>query len=383
MRALTERLAGSERYAIDTEFHRERTYYAQLALLQVAWRDGIAIVDPLAVDVAPLARVLSGPGTAIIHAADQDLEVLERACGTAPSKLFDTQLAARFLGMTSPSLVSLAERLLGLRLEKGDQLTDWTRRPLSDEQSQYAAHDVAHLGDLTDAIVERLESLGRLEWAEQECAFLLERARLEPPPEQAWWRLRQARQLRGQARAVAQSVAAWRERRARAIDRPVRFVLSDLALAAIAHRPPHSKADLAHVRNLDPRSLSGTLTNELLAAVAAGEALPANAIELPPGPEGGFVAKPAVALALAYAGELARALSIDPSLLATRADIVDFLQQPPVGRLTLSWRHQLVGEPLARLSEGKAALALEGGGLVLEERSYRRIASAGDVGAPD
>lgn len=379
MRELVEELSSAERYAIDTEFHRERTYYAQLALLQVAWAGGIAVVDPLAVDVAPLATVLFGPGTALIHAADQDLEVLERACGTAPSRLFDTQLAARFLGMSSPSLVSLAERLLGLRLEKGDQLTDWTRRPLSDEQLQYAAHDVAHLADLVNAIEAGLAALGRLEWAEQECAFLLERARVQPPPEQAWWRLRQARQLRGQARGVAQSVAAWRERRAQALDRPVRFILSDLALAAIAHRPPRSRADLAHVRNLDSRALSGAVAAELLAAVAHGEALAPDEIELPPGPEGSFVAKPAVALALAYAGELARALSIDASLLATRADIVDFLQQPPTGRLTLSWRHQLVGEPLARLAEGKAALALESGGLVLEERSHRRIAGADDV----
>jgi ribonuclease D len=371
---LVEELRLVDQYAIDTEFHRERTYFAQLALLQIAWKGGVAIVDPLSVDVASFAKVLIGAGTAIMHAADQDLEVLERACGTGPSKLFDTQLAARFLGMSSPSLVSLVERLLGLRLEKGDQLTDWTRRPLSDAQRQYAAHDVAHLIDLTEVVTGRLVSTGRISWAEEECGALLERARHPQPPEEAWWRLRQARQLRGTARGVAQSVAAWRERRAQKIDRPVRFVLSDLALAAIAQRPPHTRTDLEHVRNLDLRSMNETLIAELLEAVRQGEALDPAAVASPPGPEGASVAKPAAALALAFTAELARSLEIDPSLLATRADVVGFLQRPSVGRLARSWRHDLVGEPLELLVEGRAALALQYGGLVLEQRTGRQIA---------
>ncbi|MGP8163532.1 MAG: ribonuclease D [Acidimicrobiales bacterium] len=370
--ALVDELGGADEYALDTEFHRERSYFARLALLQVAWHGGIALVDPLAVDVAPLAAVLSGPGLAVVHAADQDLEVLERACGATPTRLFDTQLAAGFLGLSTPSLVALVEKLLRLRLEKGDQLTDWTRRPLSAEQCQYAAHDVAHLVELHRVIADRLAARGRLGWAEEECAAFLQRARLPLVPEEAWWKLRQARQLRGAERGVAQSVAAWRERRAQALDRPVRFVLSDLALAAIAHRPPQGRADLEHVRNLDLRNLGEPVVAELLAAVAEGARLPPEAIHPPPGPEGNSVARPAVALALAFAGELARQLEIDPGLLATRADVVGFLQQPPEGRLTASWRHEIVGEPLARLVTGQAALALEEGSLVLEERSHRR-----------
>jgi ribonuclease D len=376
--ALVDELAGVEEYALDTEFLRERTYFARLALLQVAWPGGVALVDPLAVDVAPIAAVLAGPGLAVIHAADQDLEVLERACDATPSRLFDTQLAAGFLGMSTPSLVSLVERLLRLRLEKGDQLTDWTRRPLSDEQCQYAAHDVVHLIELHRVIADRLRASGRLAWAEEECAAVLQRARLPLVPEEAWWKLRQARQLRGPERGVAQSVAAWRERRAQALDRPVRFILSDLALAAIVHRPPKSRADLEHVRNLDLRSLSEPVVAELLAAAEAGTKLPPEAICLPPGPTGSSVGRPAVALALAYAGELARQLDIDPALLATRADVIGFLQQPPEGRLTASWRHEIVGEPLVRLVTGKAALALEDGSLVLEERTRRGL----ERGAP-
>jgi ribonuclease D len=370
--ALLDELHDADVYALDTEFHRERTYFARLALLQVAWQGGVALVDPLAVDVASFAAVLASPALAVVHAADQDLEVLERACGTTPSRLFDTQLAAGFLGMSTPSLVAAVERLLGLRLEKGDQLTDWTRRPLSDDQCQYAAHDVAHLLELHRVLTDRLVASGRLAWAEEECAALLSRARLSPVPEEAWWKLRQARQLRGVERGVAQSVAAWRERRAQALDRPVRFILSDLALAAIAHRPPQGRADLEHVRNLDARSLGDTVVAELLAAADEGARLAPEAIRLPPGPAGNSVGKPAATLALAFTGELARRLDIDPALLATRADVIDFLQHPPVGRLTASWRHEIVGEPLVRLVTGQAALVFEEGTLVLEERSYHR-----------
>lgn len=111
LESLVDELASCEAYALDTEFHRERTYFPQLALIQLAWQGGIALVDPLAVDVSPLARLLEGPGLAVVHAAEQDLEVLEKACGTVPTRLFDTQIAAGFLGQVSPSLVNLVERI--------------------------------------------------------------------------------------------------------------------------------------------------------------------------------------------------------------------------------------------------------------------------------
>ena len=131
-----------------------------------AWDGGIALVDPLAVDLALFAEVLDGPRLAVLHAADQDLEVLERACGTVPARLFDTQLAAGFIGFSTPSFGSLTERVLGVRLEKGDQLTDWTRRPLTDAQRRYAAGDVAYLLALYEEIsrqlgTERANRVGR------------------------------------------------------------------------------------------------------------------------------------------------------------------------------------------------------------------------------
>jgi ribonuclease D len=369
---LVAQLADCEEYAIDTEFHRERTYYARLALVQIAWEGGIALVDPLAVDVAPLARVFDGPGLAILHAADQDLEVLERACGTVPARMFDTQISAGFIGFASPSLTVLVERLLSRRLHKGDQLADWTRRPLPAGQLEYAAGDVAHLIDLERIISERLAERGRLSWAAEECEILRARDRTPPPPEEAWWRIRHARQLRGSSRGVAQCVVAWRERRARETDQPVRFVVPDLAVVSIAQHPPRSRAELEAVRTIDGRHLSGGAAAGLLEAIATGLELPASKLRLPPADHLDNVLRPAVTIAAAWVGQRAGELGIDAAILGSRGDIVAYLQGNSSGRLAAGWRHEMVGEPLRRLAAGELAVAFDGEHeLVLEERSRR------------
>jgi ribonuclease D len=374
LESLVDELASCEAYALDTEFHRERTYFPQLALIQLAWQGGIALVDPLAVDVSPLARLLEGPGLAVVHAADQDLEVLEKACGTVPTRLFDTQIAAGFLGQVSPSLVNLVERILGVRLLKGDQLTDWTRRPLSAGQLAYAAGDVTYLLELRQRIGERLEEKGRIEWADEEFAILLSRDRSSTEPEEAWWRLPRSRQLRGAARGVAQCVAAWRERRAQRIDLPVRFVLPDLAVLSIAQHPAHTRDDLRRTRSLDGRHLGGGAAEELLEAVAQGLELAPPELRLPPAHELDQPNRAVTTLATAYVAQRAGDLELDPAILATRADLVDFMQDPPHGRLARGWRNDLVGDGLRRLATGKASLSFDGrGALVLEERSFRPV----------
>jgi ribonuclease D len=375
LQELIERLLASDRYALDTEFHRERTYWPRLALIQVAWpasgdgQAGVAIVDPLVVDPAPLARVFNGPGTMVAHAAEQDLEVLDRACGTRPGVLFDTQVAAGFLGSGSASLGSLTEQFIGIRLTKGDRLTDWSRRPLTPSQLSYAASDVAHLLELAGRLGDDLRAVGRLAWVEEECASLLQRPSGPGRPERAWWRIRESRQLRGPARGVAQELMAWREAEARELDLPPRMVLPDLAAQAIVHSQPATPEALRQVRGLDGRSLRRGASEGILAAVARGQELPRDAIEVPPAEEVPKDLRPAVALAAAWVAQLARDERIDAALLATRSDLVSFLRGDPAARLRQGWRHQLVGEPVRRLTEGEAALAFDGrGGLVLEPR---------------
>jgi ribonuclease D len=371
--ALLDELAAVDRYAIDTEFHRERTYYPRLAFIQLAWGGGVALVDPLAVDVLPLGAVFADGATAVFHAADQDLEILERATGAVPSRIFDTQIAAGFLGHGTPSLQAITERILHLRLPKGDRLTDWSRRPLTETQISYAASDVAHLLELADALLTELEERGRREWAEQECADLLARPHGDQDPETAWWRLRDSRQLRGASRGVAQSVAAWRERQAMARDIPPRFVLPDLSLLSIAQRPPKTAGELREVRGLDGRHLKG-VADQLLATITEGRRLPDTDLRLPRVEEVGKDLRPAVALAAAWVAQMAKDMHIDAGLLATRSDLVHLLRDDPQARLRAGWRASVVGEPVRRLTAGEAALAFDGhGGLVLEERSRRPV----------
>jgi ribonuclease D len=350
---------------LDTEFHGERSYWPRLALVQVSWPEGVALLDPLALDMRPLAEVLAGPGIMIAHAAEQDLAILERACGRGPSQLFDTQVAAGFVGMGTPSLVSLVERLLGARLGKGDRLTDWTRRPLTTEQRVYAAADVEHLLALHDALVARLEAVGRLEWAIDECEERRLRIRTRPEPEVAWWRMKGARQLRGKSRGVAQEVNAWRERTAEALDVPPRYVLSDLALAGIVQRPPETREDLQGIRGVDHRSARDGSADQLLAAVAAGLKLAPSALRLPEPDRVDRSLAPAVTVIGAWLAQRAAELDLDPAVLGTRADLTALLAGQ-TSRLASGWRSELVGAPLRRLLEGKAVLALADGGRRIE-----------------
>ena len=371
---LVETLQAAGEFAFDTEFHRERTYWPQLALLQVAWDGGVALVDPIAVDIAPMGPCFTRAPLVVAHAAGQDLEVLLRACGTIPARLFDTQVAAGFIGFSTPSLATLAERILDLHLPKGDRLTDWKQRPLSPAQLEYAAADVAHLLSLAQLITEQLEASGRLGWARQECWELHSAARAPQDPDTAWWKIKEVRHLRGKSRGVAQEVAAWRERMAADLDRPVRTVLPDLAVLAIATHPPSSLDQLRGLRGIEGRIPKGEAAAGLLEAVVVGLELPQSQIRVPPSDDVDRGMRPAASLVSAWIGQLARDLRIDASLLATRADLHAFIRGDADARLLEGWRGELLGDRVRRLVSGEAALGFDRrGGLVLEERSHRSL----------
>lgn len=369
LEALCDELSGEDFYAIDTEFHTERTYWPVLALIQVAWRDQVALIDPLAVDPAPFRRVLEGPGTAVAHAASQDIDILRRACGAAPSALFDTQLAAGFLGMSTPSLSRLVESILDIRLSKGDQLSDWLQRPLPPSQLTYAAGDVEYLLALRSVIVERLERRSRLEWALEECRLALANQRRSAVPEEAWWKVSDVRRLHGASRGVAQEVAAWRERRAAEVDRPRRSVLPDLAIVTLSQRLPRNRSDMEKLRGLDARSLGRGVAEELLDAVERGRALPDGALCLPPEPPDNRASPVAVAVCAGLVRQIAEEHDLDQGLLATRADIAHVVVGEP-SRLDQGWRADLAGAPIRQLLAGEVAVAFqEDGTLTLEARS--------------
>lgn len=366
---VVEALQRERAFGVDTEFHREKTYFPQLALVQISWGAERALVDPLAIDIAPLGAALTSPATVVMHAASQDLEILHTACGVLPRDLFDTQIAASFVGHSLPALSALVDRFYNVHLAKGDRLTDWLQRPLRADQCTYAAADVEYLLGLHEKLTAELEERGRLQWALDECEALRRKGAVVRDPEEVWKRIKEARSLKGETAAVAKAVAAWRERRAAELDQPVRFVLSDMAVVGIAQRKPKSAAELTKIRGVDDRHARGQVGEAVLAAVAAGRAAepPTSAH---PVQELDRRLRPAVALVSAWVAQLARDLEIETSMVATRSDIEALLGGVEGARLTKGWRAELVGERINRLVSGRAALAFDGNGnLLLEDRA--------------
>ena len=374
-----ENLGSVDRYALDTEFHRERTYFPQVALVQIAWFEGespdptVVLVDPLVVDFAPFAKILNGPAVCVLHAGVQDLEVLDLACGTVPNAVFDTQIAAGFLGVSSGSLASLLDKYLGINLTKGDRLTDWLRRPLTDNQLSYAAGDVDNLLQLTDLLTAELNELGRLGWAQQESEIMRMKPRNRRAPEEAVARIKEARSLKSKQARVATAVAAWRERKAAELDVPVRQVLPDMAVVTIAQKAPTTQKQLLDLRGVDGRHVRNGADEEIFAAIQEGQ----NAPEPPPSnrrPELPKELRPVVTLVTAWISQLARDHRLDPAVLATRADVEALLSKNDSCRLLEGWRADLVGEPIRQLVGGDAAVAFDSEGrLVLEARSHQAL----------
>jgi len=363
---LVDELCQTDAYALDTEFHRERTYLPHLALVQLATADRIALVDAIEIDVRTLARAFQSEAVCVMHAGSQDLEILELACGTVPNRMFDTQIGALFCGYRTSSLGKLVEGFLGIQLDKSSQLSDWTRRPLPPDDLRYAASDVAHLLELRDALVNRLAERGRVQWAEEEIERLRSKDRSPPEPETLWWKLRGKTKLNGRARGVAQELAAWREGVAKEKNRPPRTVLSDMALLALAQRPARNAEQLNGIRNLDLRRFK--YRDELLRAIERGTRLPKHEVRLPPKkPENLPSVEGVIALCLAWLAQRAAQEGLDTTVLGTREDVTNLVLRQP-SRLASGWRDVLVGHQLRAIIEGTAALRVDGTELELLDR---------------
>ena len=367
---VVDQLLDTDRYAIDTEFHRERTYYPQLALIQIAWPGDLVLIDPIAVDPEPLAEVFRSTDVeAVLHACSQDLEVLELVAGAAPSRLFDTQIAAAFVGMRTPSLASLHDQLLGLKLPKANRLTDWLRRPLEPEQQAYAASDVAHLLEIQDLLIDQLEDNGRLAWADDECELARTKGLSVRKPEEAWLRIKEARSLGARARTAAQQLAAWRERSAQDRNIPVRHVLPDLAIVALAQKAPSDPADVGRTRGLERRGVNKRDAAEIVEVIAEAKDMPPPPTQ-PRKASGGPDLRPAVTLIAAWMSQYADDMNLDPAMLGSRSDIEEFVRSGE-SRLAHGWRHDLAGSAIRSLLAGDAAVAFDGDGrVIVEKRSH-------------
>lgn len=348
--AFADRAQDAKEVALDTEFMREKTYRAELCLLQLAVGADPVCIDPLAlnddqVGLAPLVPLLTSPGTVkIMHAARQDLEVLLPAVGLV-RPVFDTQVAAALAG--HPSQVGYAEltrRLLGVELPKAHTRTDWSRRPLSADQQEYALDDVRHLVALRASLLDTLAAKGRVAWLEEELAALGNADALTVEPEEAWRKIKGLPSLDEGRQKLAQALGAWRERRAIERNRPRGWILDDAVLREMVVRLPRSPDALAALPEIQD-SVVRKCGEELLALVlqsGIGDPAPPLPRRERPDP-----AQLALVKKLAdISADVARELEISPEILATRRELEKLAAGKREVSLLRGWRAGVVGEKL-------------------------------------
>jgi ribonuclease D len=322
--------------AVDTEFVREKTYYPQLCLIQIATRDDVACIDCLApLDLSPLYVELFRPDfTWVLHSARQDLEVVWQRAQRMPPRLIDTQIAAALSGNAPQiGLENLLARTLGIELGESYARTDWSRRPLPPAALAYALDDVRHLLAAWDKVQAQLSELGRTEWLDEECARVLAE-RPEADTLTVWARMKGVHGLPFAGQCAALALVRWREAAAQRSDRPRRWLLTDELLLDIAAAMPR---DAAALGALVPEKFAARNAATVLAAVAAHTQpelqaeVRANASQAPPD-------KNVVKALQEQVRQHAAKLGIEPEILATRRDLVAVAAGRPPAHLTQGWR---------------------------------------------
>lgn len=335
--------------AVDTEFVREQTYYAQLCLIQIGDGRSNVCVDGLALNLAPLFQLLAQSSILkVFHSAGQDLELFVQNAGDCPRPLFDTQIAAALLGHGEQlGYAGLVERRLGIAVDKSLSRTDWSRRPLPEPALAYAADDVRHLAALYPDLRAELEQRGRLGWLEEECQRLTETTRYRPEPARAWRTVKGLGRLAPAEQHLAARLAAWREEEALRRNRPRRWILDDAAICQIAVRKPQTAADLGMIEGV-PAKLAARAGEDLLALLRepAAEAAPlVTEIRYSP------TQKQQIQRMLERLRTRAAQEQIAPSLVGTRSDVETLVLEGAAADIPLlrGWRLELLGRELLAL----------------------------------
>jgi ribonuclease D len=364
---LCVRVRDAARVALDTEFHAERTYSARLMVVQLAFDDGAVIVDALALtDLRELVLALTQT-TVVGHALSADLKIFADRYGLVPPRVFDTQIAASFLGYGMQiSLADLVRSVCGVRLSKSQTVSDWSARPFSERQIEYLVDDVVHLLPVYDALLPRLERKGRYEWVFEECAELGDIERYRTDERRAYLRIPGAMRMSRRELGILNELVKLRDAVARDRDLPVRYVLPEDVVAGLATTKPAKTEDFAQLRRFDG-GMKRQLGAAILEAVARGQALSED--ELPQRPvRSAAPARDAIVSLLGAAiAEIAREAELPSSLLVPRAALERLAREIPPERESFErvlalqpWRLSLVAEPLWRMLRGEAGLKIEG-----------------------
>jgi ribonuclease D len=345
LEALAQRLLHAPAIALDTEFLRERTYRAELCLLQIADATDAWCVDPLALpDLSPLHAAFGGPSIKVMHACRQDIEVLLPAAGFV-TPVFDTQIAAALTGM--PAQIGYAElvrRVTGRELSKAHTRTDWSRRPLSAEQIDYALDDVRYLLPIRAHLIEQLTRLERLPWLQEELAALKDPADYAVDPEVAWLRIRSFKGLDADRSRLAQVLAAWRERRADERNRPRGWILDDAVLRDIVIRVPRSLEELASLADMQPGFIKHNGA-ELLGLIESAR-MPATLARVNLRGAADAQKTALVKKLSAVHQAVATEFNLPPEILATRRDLEQLAGGQQDTAVMSGWRREVIGQRL-------------------------------------
>ena len=367
---LCARLAKSEFVAVDTEFMRENTYWPELCLVQIANTEEAAAVDPLAdgIDLKPLLDLLTDNEDVlkVFHAGGQDVEIIYNFTGRTPHPIFDTQIAMMAISQSEQiGYSNLVESWLGITVDKGARFTDWSRRPLTERQIDYAIGDVTHLSKIFPKMLKRLIKTGRGAWLNEEMEKLADPENYRNDPTLAWKRIKASGrnpQVLGRLKAIAE----WREHEAQGKNIPRGRIARDETLADLASHPPKQQSDLAKVRGLSQGWKDNEIGKRLMATIGKAQPLPDD--EMPPrggrgaplGKEGALVAD-LLKLLLKI-----RSREIDVAArLLTRSDEMELLAAGVRKNLPIlqGWRYEIFGRDALDLVEGKLAFAVENGKL--------------------
>ena len=363
---LCQALRAAGRFALDTEFVGERTYLPRLCFVQVATEDFIALVDTLAFrEMDPLWDLVADPSIQkVLHAAREDLRLAYYGGGKRlPQNIFDTQVAAGFIGLPSYPLsyARLAEALMGVKLSKAETRSEWDRRPLTPAQLEYARDDVRYLLPITDKINRLLERLGRVQWMQEEMSRFSEARTYETAPEDAYLRLRTGRGFTARPTALLRAVAAWRETEAAARDVPARSLLRDEVLIELAQRPPRRLTDFRRLRGF-PEMEEVSFGAPLLDALNSARALPDENLPLPLsgiGPEETPRERALGDLLYGFGEALCLGRNLAPELALTKADALAAARGQTAAALLSGWRREAVGAELEQIASGRASVRLQ------------------------
>jgi len=363
--ALCERLMAEPYVTIDTEFMRERTYYPELCVVQLAGQADVAVVDAQApgIDLAPLGLLLAESNVVkVFHAARQDVEIFLELFGSVPAPLFDTQVAAMVAGFGDQvGYDALVSSLTGGHIDKAHRFSDWSVRPLSPAQVAYAAADVTFLRPVYERLQERLARDGRLDWVAEEMAVLALPATYRPDPDAMWERLR-PRTANRRMLGLLRAAAAWREREAQRVNIPRQRLLKDESLLEIAATAPDSPEALARVRGISRGFAEGRSGTGLVAALQEAAALPEAALpESPRGKDGPRASPALVSLLKVLLAAKCEQHNVAPKLLASSDDLDRLAVEPEPDIPALQgWRRDMFGADALALKAGAITLGVDG-----------------------